>query len=70
MEINSQENHKVKRLSTLYKKPCRNPPLLPVMELLASHEYRINHLPAFLVSVLGPEDRDNKTSPSGTHRQV
>lgn len=35
------------------------------MESLASREYRINHLPASLVSVLGPEDRDNKTSPSG-----
>lgn len=38
--------------------------------LLAPHEYRINHLPAFLVSVLGPEDGGNKTSPSGTRRQV
>lgn len=38
--------------------------------LLASHEYRINHLPASLVSVQGPEDGGNKTSPSGTCRQV
>lgn len=38
--------------------------------LLASHEYRINHLPSFLVSVQGPEDGGNKTSPSGTCRQV
>lgn len=70
MEINSQGNRKVKRVSALYKKPYRNPSMLPVMELLASPEYRINHLPAFLVSAQGPEDRGNKTSPSGTQRRV
>lgn len=31
--------------------------------LLASHEDRINHLPASPVSVLGPTDGGNKTSP-------
>lgn len=43
---------------------------LSVVELLGPHEYRINHLPAFLVSVLGPGDRGNKTSPSGMQCQV
>lgn len=56
MKINSQENYKVKRLNALHEKPYRNPPLLLVVESLASHEHRINHLPAFLVSVVGPED--------------
>lgn len=69
MKINSQENHKVKRLSFFYETPYRNLPLSLVVELLASCEYRINHLPA-LVSVLGPEDRGNKTSPLGMHCRV
>lgn len=70
MKISSREDHKGKRLNVLHKKPYRNPPLLLVVELLASHEHRINHLPAFLVSVLGPEDGGNKTSPSGTRSRV
>lgn len=49
------------------KKPHRNPPPLLVV---ASREDRINHLPASVVSVLGPEDGGNKTGPSGTHHRV
>lgn len=60
MDTTCQDRDEIKWTNVLHTK--RTKPLL-----LASCEYRINHPPASLGSMLGPKDRGNKTSPWGTH---